>query len=504
MKTLFLALVIAFSFYKYSCGQIICILCYDQNDSISTGVNNLLVNGSFESNTCNPNYFGSSFCPNSIFYSCDISSWTCTGGGIDTYSCMFTNFFSTIADGLQAAYFGSNYCLACSSTPDDTSCLINVDCTVSGVPAGYPLAGPTYGGATGLSLEQTVTGLIVGNTYVLEFWAGGENYGGYPHKGLFAVDVGFGDTLLRCSPTSAGAIGSVYIIEFIAAYSSQTIKFTNWGHICNDCTELILDNVRLYTLAELSPDVTACAAQTSSFAASDSVVCEKFCTSFFDSSNNNPTSWEWQFPGGNPSSSTDQNPASICYATPGTYDVTLITTNANGSDTLTLPDYITVNPTPPFPAITQVGYTLTSSPASSYQWQLNAADIPGATNQSYTVLQSGTYTVVIGDSNGCVNSASKDVLITGIDVVNGDAGITIYPNPSSGSITIEFSGATVTGDASIEVRNAIGQQVYSIEEKNVNRKFKKEIDLNKFSTGVYIIKLKTSDKFFQQKILITK
>ena len=30
-------------------------------------------------------------------------------------------------------------------------------------------------------------------------------------------------------------------------------------------------------------------------------------------------------------------------------------------------NYVTVYPTPPFPAITQVGYTLTSSPASTYQ-----------------------------------------------------------------------------------------------------------------------------------------
>src|SRR6185436_9489400 len=86
-----------------------------------------------------------------------------------------------------------------------------------------------------------------------------------------------------------------------------------------------------------------------------------FCIDFFDSSSNNPTSWQWSFPGGNPSSSTDQNPAFICYDLPGVYDVTLITTGPDGNDTLTLSNYITVYATPPFPTITQVGYTLTSS-----------------------------------------------------------------------------------------------------------------------------------------------
>src|SRR6185295_11760888 len=103
------------------------------------------------------------------------------------------------------------------------------------------------------------------------------------------------------------------------------------------------------------------------------------------SSLNNPTSWLWEFPGGNPSTSTDQNPMNICYNTPGTYDVTLITTNAGGSDTLTLSNYITVYTNPFAPLISQTGNTLTSTPATTYQWQLNSVDIPGATNQSYTI-----------------------------------------------------------------------------------------------------------------------
>jgi PKD repeat protein len=90
-------------------------------------------------------------------------------------------------------------------------------------------------------------------------------------------------------------------------------------------------------------------------------VCEKFCVSFTDQSTNNPTAWQWYFPGGVPASSTLQNPSNICLPTPGTYDVTLITTNINGSDTVTLTDYITVNETPPFPVITQNGLTLLCS-----------------------------------------------------------------------------------------------------------------------------------------------
>lgn len=64
---------------------------------------------------------------------------------------------------------------------------------------------------------------------------------------------------------------------------------------------------------------------------------------YFDLSANVPTSWEWHFEGGIPATSTLQNPTNIQYNTPGTYDVTLIATNSFGSNTITKPDYITVN-----------------------------------------------------------------------------------------------------------------------------------------------------------------
>jgi PKD repeat protein len=53
------------------------------------------------------------------------------------------------------------------------------------------------------------------------------------------------------------------------------------------------------------------------------------------------TSISWAFEGGIPSTSTEQNPT-VCYNTPGTYDVSLTATNASGSHTVTKTDYITV------------------------------------------------------------------------------------------------------------------------------------------------------------------
>ena len=54
-------------------------------------------------------------------------------------------------------------------------------------------------------------------------------------------------------------------------------------------------------------------------------------------------SWAWTFEGGNPSTSTEQNPSGITYAANGDYDVTLSVTNADGqTETITKSNYIHV------------------------------------------------------------------------------------------------------------------------------------------------------------------
>ncbi len=62
---------------------------------------------------------------------------------------------------------------------------------------------------------------------------------------------------------------------------------------------------------------------------------------FTDLSTNAATSWSWTFAGGSPATSTQRN-VPVMFVTPGTYTVTLIATNAYGSNTKTRTSYITV------------------------------------------------------------------------------------------------------------------------------------------------------------------
>jgi PKD repeat protein len=63
--------------------------------------------------------------------------------------------------------------------------------------------------------------------------------------------------------------------------------------------------------------------------------------SFTDWSSNVPTSWQWIFEGGNPSTSQEQNPT-VAFSESGFHTASLVVSNEYGTDTLVLEDYIYV------------------------------------------------------------------------------------------------------------------------------------------------------------------
>jgi|GEM_PF-529992 len=101
------------------------------------------------------------------------------------------------------------------------------------------------------------------------------------------------------------------------------------------------------------------------FMADKMVIYEGQSVTFTDTSKNAPTAWNWAFSGGNPSTSSIKNP-SVTYANVGTYDVSLMVTNAGGTDDTIYVGYISVLPLPDFPAPTNLTAT-----ASGTQVTLN-------------------------------------------------------------------------------------------------------------------------------------
>jgi len=125
-----------------------------------------------------------------------------------------------------------------------------------------------------------------------------------------------------------------------------------------------------------------------SFTASTTNVCTGGNVTFTDHSSGPPTDWQWSFPGGTPGTYSGQTPPAITYSTPGTYDVTLIVTDAIGTDTELKAGMITVGDvfadfsagsTNIFIGNSATFTDLSSCTPSSYNWSF-----PGGTPASYT------------------------------------------------------------------------------------------------------------------------
>jgi len=74
--------------------------------------------------------------------------------------------------------------------------------------------------------------------------------------------------------------------------------------------------------------------------------------------------------------------------------------------------------------------TLTASSGTTFQWQLNGVDIPGATNATYSATVGGTYTVVASDGN-CSTTSGNFVITEIVPTVSGENGASEFCPGSS-------------------------------------------------------------------------
>ena len=118
------------------------------------------------------------------------------------------------------------------------------------------------------------------------------------------------------------------------------------------------------------------------FEADQTVINAGYSVQFHDLSTNNPTAWEWTFPGGTPAASTIQNPY-ILYSAIGVYSVTLKATNEYGNSTITKTDYIHVG---------DVGVTLLPSTLAVYPNPTNGRLF--VTNPSKDILEIAIFSAV--------------------------------------------------------------------------------------------------------------
>lgn len=187
------------------------------------------------------------------------------------------------------------------------------------------------------------------------------------------------------------------------------------------------------------------AAPVADFSASTTTITAGGTINFTDLSTNTPTGWAWTFTGGNPSTSSAQNPTNIVYPNPGTYAVSLTASNASGNDTETKAGYITVNPTGTPSCDTITNYDLVNHTPTIFTVNNGWGYVSGQ-NSYGDIAKADKYTVV--GTNQTIDGAYFSFGVGTSSSTGKIATVTVWDdNGAAGKPNTVLGNATVTYDS---------------------------------------------------------
>jgi hypothetical protein len=147
------------------------------------------------------------------------------------------------------------------------------------------------------------------------------------------------------------------------------------------------------------------------------------------------------------------------------------------------------------------GTSLVATAGLSYQWYNGTTLISGATQQSYTPPSTGTYSVLVTDSNGCTQlSAPFDA--DGVSTISDFAQVSVYPNPANGSISVAIN-TNEKSNISIGLFDIIGNEVSTIFSGSENAgNYVHQASVAGLSSGIYLVKISDGTSTIMRRISV--
>lgn len=209
------------------------------------------------------------------------------------------------------------------------------------------------------------------------------------------------------------------------------------------------------------------------------------------------TSYNWSFPGGNPSSSNLANPGSVVYNSPGTYTISLVMNTPCGS--ITMADTFRVLP----PTIVQPSLILpsTCSPvsfipvinsqnATSFNWTVSGGlsniTLPTDSQPNISLNSAGTFTIQLTTQGCCTNP---------ISICNWDTSVTVLQsvNITSTPLTDYCGSATINPSTNFVVNGSVSSYSWSFPGGSPSSSSNANPGLVVYSSpGTYSVSLTTS------------
>ena len=227
----------------------------------------------------------------------------------------------------------------------------------------------------------------------------------------------------------------------------------------------------------------------------------------FSNNASNYDSLFWEFPGGNPNVSSDENPI-VEYSEPGTYNATLYAFNQNGNSTLTQVEAVVVlgNPDAHFDiemSQDTVGFIDQSVFANEYLWDFGDGGFSEEIAPVHLYESPGTYVVTLHVTNECgTDSTTLEVMI--VDGVRRPDFLTkfnIYPNPNGGVFTLDIEGRFAS-KLHLSFYDVTGRLLKEQQADLHSGIFRENISLEGFPQGIYFLKLDYFGQDFYKKIVV--
>ncbi|MFN7117879.1 MAG: PKD domain-containing protein [Saprospiraceae bacterium] len=240
--------------------------------------------------------------------------------------------------------------------------------------------------------------------------------------------------------------------------------------------------------------------------------CTPLTLRFTDQSTNEPETWEWQFPGGEPASSTEQHPT-VTYAKPGIYSVQLVTSNFFGTDTLYEAFYLQLTEKPSVDfnyTIQQQQITLQLNDVVQrgweYVWQFGDGNTSEQPEPTHSYESPGPYEITLIVHNECgADTTRKTVQIgtTRTQEANWLEELSLYPNPSNGHFMLLLKGAPQQR-LHIRTLNALGQALQQQMVDFYSGYWQQYFDFQYLAAGVYWLEIQSDTGIVKKAFIVQK
>ncbi len=154
-----------------------------------------------------------------------------------------------------------------------------------------------------------------------------------------------------------------------------------------------------------------------SFTATTNAYCAPAIVTFTNTSSNNSVNYQWSFVGGYPAVSTEPNP-SVTYANSGIFDVILVVSNSNGSDTIRKTSFIRVigAPNASFEILraansTTATFANRTTGANTFAWDFGDGTTSSEATPQHVYHSTGVFIVCMTATNSCGATSMCDTLV---------------------------------------------------------------------------------------------